>query len=126
MDPAWGFGYVYTHQRLACTCGAPVYELVFCNECNTGHLKARRDDLKLVQAGQDEADEYLVDLETADTDDSQADVYQRPESVIIGQQPHDEYTESFIDPTGKLSDTKTADTTRIYWNQQAELCTACI
>ena len=124
-DPNWGFGQVYTQQRLTCTCGAPVYELVFCNECNTGHLKARLDNLKLVQAGQDEADDYMVDLEIADTDEAQADSYQRPESVVISQQPHEQYSEGFLDSTGTLLDKQTIDAKRIYWNQQEAFCAAC-
>jgi hypothetical protein len=36
----WGFGYVYSQQREYCECGAPVYELVFCSECNQPHLRA--------------------------------------------------------------------------------------
>lgn len=39
-EGGWGFGNVYTMQKEQCTCGAPVYELVFCQDCRTPHLLA--------------------------------------------------------------------------------------
>jgi ATP-dependent helicase YprA (DUF1998 family) len=36
----WPFGNVYVTQRARCDCGAPVYELAFCNSCRQPHLIA--------------------------------------------------------------------------------------
>lgn len=125
-DPAWGFGYVYTQQRLTCTCGAPVYELVFCNECNTGHLKARIENgNKLVQAGHEEGDDYMIDLEIADTDDAPTNSSQLTTSVIISQHSNDSYITSSIDTNGIIVDKPTPDTKIVYWNQRVESCAVC-
>lgn len=40
LQEGWPFGNVYTLQQDRCTCGAPVYELVFCSDCQTPHLLA--------------------------------------------------------------------------------------
>lgn len=37
---SWPFGKLYSHERSRCTCGAPVYEVGFCKDCNTPHLLA--------------------------------------------------------------------------------------
>lgn len=36
----WPFGTIYTKHRVRCSCGAPVYELAFCRDCNTPYLIA--------------------------------------------------------------------------------------
>ena len=130
-DPSWGFGYVYTQQRLNCSCGAPVFELVFCNECNTGHLKARLENgTKLVQASQDTSDEYMIDLEDAvnhDSSDDPTSKQQDPAAVVISQQldKANLYSKSVIDSNGQIADILTNETRIIYWYQQDEICAAC-
>jgi ATP-dependent helicase YprA (DUF1998 family) len=64
-DPEWAFGAVYTDERRHCVCGAPVYPLVSCNDCNQTFLSA---DLvssgasqRLVAPIEDEPDEFLLD-----------------------------------------------------------------
>lgn len=78
-DSGWAFGAVYTEQRETCTCGAPVFELRSCNDCNETYLWAKRAyrgsdaSYRLVQSLDDGADEFQLDDETeADaTDDTQ-------------------------------------------------------
>lgn len=71
-DSNWKFGMVYTQQRITCKCGSPVYELVFCNDCNKEHLKAqKRSDVKRVRIVQQESqsiDEFEVDQEVFEDD----------------------------------------------------------
>lgn len=127
-DDSWGFGYVYTQQRLACDCGAPVYELVFCNECNASHLRAKIEAGKrLVQAGQDEADEYMVDVDVPDGDEPSPKSLQQTASVVISQQSDIEgkYSRSTIDINGTMVNTAGTDTKTIYWSQQEECCAVC-
>lgn len=64
-DPEWAFGAIYTDERRHCVCGAPVYPLVSCNDCNQTFLSA---DLvssgasqRLVAPVEDEPDEFLLD-----------------------------------------------------------------
>jgi len=64
--PDWSFGIVYMQQRLACICGAPVYELVFCNDCNEEHLlvnRAERGD-RLLQATSEKTGEFELEPES--------------------------------------------------------------
>jgi DEAD/DEAH box helicase domain-containing protein len=37
---SWPFGTIYTKQRNRCECGAPVFELAFCTDCNAPYLLA--------------------------------------------------------------------------------------
>lgn len=134
-DAAWGFGYVYTQQRLTCDCGAPVYELVFCNECNAGHLRARVETQNgnrlLVQAGQHETDDFQFDLETNEDAGNETDqgndeeVLQKSAFTLLSQQYHPEYTPSKLDMAGALDNPKAEKTIAIHWNEQDGFCAAC-
>ena len=61
----WPFGNVYAAQRGACECGAPVCELVFCNDCKGPHLVAEDAAGRLRQVSPDAGDEFAVIEETA-------------------------------------------------------------
>ena len=60
----WPFGTVHTQHRHNCTCGAPVYELVFCNSCNTPYLLATEANGNLVQIPQRSVDEFSLEYES--------------------------------------------------------------
>ncbi len=69
-DPEWAFGAVYTEERKHCTCGAPVYPLISCNDCNQTFLSA---DLlsagltqRLVSPVEEESDEFSLDRDPVD------------------------------------------------------------
>lgn len=69
-DPEWAFGAVYTEERKHCTCGAPVYPLISCNDCNQTFLSA---DLlstglshRLVTPVEAEPDEFSLDRDPED------------------------------------------------------------
>lgn len=64
-DVDWPFGLVYTEERSRCGCGAPVFPLTSCNDCNETFLSA-----DLVNSGgmrhlkppmQDDVDEFTLD-----------------------------------------------------------------
>ncbi|PRY22296.1 uncharacterized protein DUF1998 [Spirosoma oryzae] len=123
--PDWGFGYVYTQQRLTCDCGAPVYELVFCTECNAGHLKVKLDGDRLVQASQDDADGFQFDLEGSDDGGGiEGEKSTEKQPAVISQWAHELYSKSQIDADG-VTDSKAKATFGIYWNQQDALCAVC-
>jgi DEAD/DEAH box helicase domain-containing protein len=68
----WGFGLVYTEERHRCACGAPVYPLTSCNDCNETFLSA---DLvisggvrKLVSPLLQEVDEFMLDRDQEEHD----------------------------------------------------------
>lgn len=97
-DPSWHFGTVYPQQRLTCECGAPVFELVFCNECNTSHLLAQKEGDKYVQVQGDQTDEFEIDLEGNDEDEWQ--ITQPSNNVVIAPQKGEGTTEFDIDKEG--------------------------
>ncbi len=68
----WGFGAVWLNQRDRCECGAPVFELLTCNECGSPNLVAdvvnvgSQTRLMPIQPGQ--VDDFSVDEEPDDSD----------------------------------------------------------
>lgn len=124
-DPAWRFGHVYTQQRLRCGCGAPVYELVSCSECNTPHLKARRNGDQLVQVLQNEEDGFSFDTETSDDEDEELTKSVNSIDVILSTSEDENYKKRWIDPSGKLINAGDENIFRIYWNEQEEVCSVC-
>jgi DEAD/DEAH box helicase domain-containing protein len=73
-DANWGFGAVWLRQRDQCQCGAPVFELVACNECGTPHLRAG------LEAGMAAR---LVPLRAGDIDDFAVDAEPDPEEATV-------------------------------------------
>lgn len=63
LQEKWPFGYVYANQRQTCTCGSPVFELAFCNDCNEPHLLARDKGGKLIQWEISGGDEFSLQSE---------------------------------------------------------------
>ncbi|MFW5443583.1 MAG: DEAD/DEAH box helicase, partial [Methylococcaceae bacterium] len=66
----WPFGRVYPQRRNHCNCGAPIYELVFCNDCNTPHLMGVESGGHIIQLSQQTVDEFSLDYEYLEEDDS--------------------------------------------------------
>lgn len=65
------FGKVFISQRATCDCGAPVYELAFCDDCKEPHLVAHEDSKGVLQqpslfAG----DEFALHSESETEDES--------------------------------------------------------
>jgi DEAD/DEAH box helicase domain-containing protein len=73
----WPFGYVYTKHCNNCSCGAPVLEVAFCNECNEPHLLGVDKGGKLVQWNQDAGDEFslLDDTENEETSEDNTEKF---------------------------------------------------
>ena len=66
LAEGWDFGYVYSQQRERCECDAPVYELVFCRDCNTPHLRATETSQGLlIQTPQQIVDEFSLQIESS-------------------------------------------------------------
>jgi hypothetical protein len=70
-NDSWQLGMVYSQQREVCLCGAPVYELVFCTDCNSPHLQAHQTNMgQLLQVSREVIDEFSLHIES-DTDDEE-------------------------------------------------------
>lgn len=69
-SPEWPFGLIYFDERRQCECGAPVYELRSCNDCNTSLLWARlvsksgKDYLFAAKESND--DEFSLEVESVE------------------------------------------------------------
>lgn len=73
----WSFGAVYVSQRSACDCGAPVYELGFCNQCKAPHLLAEDHAGKLQQRSPYVGDEFSLNYDVGDEDTDPTDTVTR-------------------------------------------------
>lgn len=71
LEKNWPFGRVYTSQRQRCECGALVFELSFCNECNEPHLLAIEKNNKLIHWDVSNEDEFSLSEQSEDFDDTQ-------------------------------------------------------
>tara|TARA_R110002167_G_scaffold366385_1_gene595643 strand:+ start:3579 stop:9878 length:6300 start_codon:yes stop_codon:yes gene_type:complete len=60
LEKTWPYGMVYTNQRQKCDCGALVFELAFCNECNEPHLLARDKNGVLSHWDRQQDDEFSL------------------------------------------------------------------
>jgi DEAD/DEAH box helicase domain-containing protein len=69
LAEGWPFGIVYTGRRVTCECSAPVYELVFCVECNAPHLKACDSNGRLIQPTDQAVDEFSLQVEDEGNED---------------------------------------------------------
>ena len=73
--PDWAYGMVYTHQKVNCNCGSPIYELVFCTECNHEHLIARQETnngrVIFTHDQNNSLDEFQLDVEFNDEDNEE-------------------------------------------------------
>ncbi|WP_020655807.1 DEAD/DEAH box helicase [Massilia niastensis] len=69
----WDFGNIYVGRRARCTCGAPVYELAFCDECRTPHLLAEDAGGKLIQCSPFAGDEFALNYEAGGDDAASGD-----------------------------------------------------
>jgi hypothetical protein len=75
--PDWGYGTIYLEERQHCVCSAPVYPIASCNDCNSAFLLAdvaTADGVaRLLPPANEDADEFLLDVELGESDDQGGD-----------------------------------------------------
>lgn len=132
LADGWAFGYVYSQQREFCDCGAPVYELVFCNDCNSPHLQAQQTrNGQLIQTARESLDEFSLHVETdgESDEDSQDDdnTITVSESVMLAAKPHHEWTHEFTLSRNHrmLGETVNAVTVHLVDSSETEKCGYC-
>lgn len=75
----WPFGAVYLEPRKHCACGAPVYELVACDDCGEPFLLAEDDGMRLVPPKPPSAiDEFELDVEAGEEEEADQDEEEAP------------------------------------------------
>lgn len=79
----WVYGAVYLEERQHCKCGAPVYPIISCNDCNSAFLRAdivSSDGVaRLLPPTSDDPDEFLLDVEVGENDGQRQDDEVPPE-----------------------------------------------
>jgi hypothetical protein len=82
-DPAWPFGKLYLEPRKHCKCGAPVYELVACDDCGEPFLLAVDSGTHLLPRNPPSViDEFELDVESEDGEE-ESDIEQ--EELLVGE-----------------------------------------
>lgn len=73
----WPFGMVFMDDRIRCSCGAPVFPMTSCNDCNETYLSAdiltRVGTRRLLPPTPNEVDEFLLDREPEERDSEDED-----------------------------------------------------
>jgi DEAD/DEAH box helicase domain-containing protein len=100
----WPFGNVYVNQRLRCDCGAPVYELGFCDDCRAPHLVAEDRGGELHQLSPYAGDEFTLSYEESEEEDSgeQSDLGAISDRtvtklILAGPEANEPYTRILLD-----------------------------
>jgi len=133
LAAAWPFGYVYSQQREFCDCGAPIYELVFCNDCNSPHLQAQQtQNGTLVQIAREAIDEFSLHIEAEEGDENDGgqefdETVTASTRVYLAAKPHGEFTYNMTLSRGKreLGVTENAITVHFADNSEIEKCGYC-
>ncbi|MDF1688800.1 MAG: DEAD/DEAH box helicase [Cycloclasticus sp.] len=104
LSDDWAFGRVYSKRKNHCDCGAPIFELSFCNECNTPHLIGIESGGYLIQTDRNSVDEFSLDYEGSEEDDEDSGGSDTTEKMLIAPLANIELTFPLsIDSQRKLS-----------------------
>jgi len=79
----WPFGRVYTERRNHCECGAPLFELVLCEDCNEPHLLTINNNMRLLQGQMSSMDEFNLDTDTGDEVDDPSEGQESGETWLL-------------------------------------------
>ena len=124
LNGEWRFGKVYTSQRLKCDCGAPVYELVFCNECNESHLLGQRNGLSILQSGKEDIDEFELSQETPD-EDEESTIATNESELLMYHSSRDHSIPSRINSFGNIGEDKEKYPYKVFYNAHDIQCFKC-
>lgn len=101
---SWPFGFVYSQRRNNCTCGAPIFELLFCNDCNAPHLMSMESGGYLIQKDREAVDEFSLDYESSEENELDLEAPDSTDQVILAPKGHEKLTYPVsIDPERLLS-----------------------
>lgn len=125
----WPFGKVYTQQRLTCECGAPVFELVFCSECNEPHLQAEiiheHGSRRISQVRKNSLDEFELNQEIPDDEDFNGVTSNQTDQILIYPSADHETANGRINSEGRLGEDPNRYPIRIHFTDQGETCSNC-
>ncbi len=129
-DESWNFGTVYTECQPKCDCGAPIYEVVFCKDCNTAHLQAVERNEQIVQSQKQAVDEFGLHIEETgeevqeEDDNNTSSTYEA--LIILAPKLVDGLVAMSIDPENMILGGKGGKGIAInYLKSNKPACTAC-
>lgn len=74
-DPAWPFGRLFLEERSRCACGAPVYAIASCDDCNdtflSAELVASGGTQRLLPTIEEDLDEFSLDKDPEDEESTE-------------------------------------------------------
>jgi|WetSurSiteA1Bulk_404760.scaffolds.fasta_scaffold00005_24 DEAD/DEAH box helicase domain-containing protein len=126
LADSWQFGMVYSQQREVCSCGAPVYELVFCTDCNSPHLQVHKTNMRqLLQVSRETIDEFSLHIESdSDEEDDTPSTPQHSEIVVLTAHATTLTQKFYLSKQRDLGDDK--DSIIVYIvNKEDETCGDC-
>ena len=88
----WPFGRVYSQRRNHCDCESPIFELIFCNDCNAPHLMAVESNGNLIQMDRESVDEFSLDYESGEESERESDIPNCTDNILIAPRAHSELT----------------------------------
>lgn len=106
----WPYGLVYMEERRHCECGAPVYDLRSCNDCNSTYLWARRvhrqqdGRYRLLPVAENNVDEFTLDVEAEEEDGIPDDGETSSDPVLIANGRHGGTAEVLVERSTCLLD----------------------
>lgn len=84
----WHYGEVYLSPRNHCLCGAPVYELIFCDDCGEVYLNAQENSIELTPYDDKQnVDEFELEREGDDDDEAEEDHAGKATRLLITNRP---------------------------------------
>ncbi|MEP4599114.1 MAG: DEAD/DEAH box helicase [Cyclobacteriaceae bacterium] len=124
LEHEWKFGKVFTSQRLRCDCGAPVYEMVFCNECNEPHLLGQLKGLSILQSGKEDIDEFELSQEIPD-DEDESTLDANGTELIMYHSSRNHSVPARINSSGNIGEDIRAYPFKVNYNEHEIQCFKC-
>lgn len=127
--PDWQFGRLYTHQKECCdSCDYPVFELIFCDECQTPHLLTTKSmqsigthlNQKLIAFSKSSQDEFVLNALDSENEDNENDNETTQAPITYDDKPTI-LMPTFASRQLASTDTDTPVYEALYLNQQGEL-----
>ncbi|ROH86127.1 DEAD/DEAH box helicase [Pseudomethylobacillus aquaticus] len=127
----WPYGEVYLSPRNHCLCGAPVYELIFCDDCGEVYLNAQENSIELTPFDDKKTvDEFELEREGDEEEDADESHAGKQARLLITNRPFQDAviaSESINKKTRKFCESNHPDALTIQITQSSDVleCPSC-
>ena len=90
LEENWPFGYVYAQRKSVCSCSAPIYELVFCQECGSPHLTCVESGGSFAVQEPESIDEFSLEIDAEEHEEAISSYPRAP--ALLTNTAHEELT----------------------------------